>query len=164
MAKLSFSQAMEQVEAIDARYSKEAYHFVKEALDFTNKSLKKTGCKNGILQHISGKELLEGIRVYTLKQYGPMSRMLLAHWGVKKCEDFGEIVFNLVNLGIFGKTDGDSLEDFKKGYDFNEVFVKPFQPRLKKAPLVARKSRKNLKSKKNRPTQKDSPSSKTSNL
>ena len=164
MAKLSFYQAMEKVAAIDARYSIEAYQFVKEALDYTNKLLKKATLKSGTPQHITGKELLEGIRLYTLKQYGPMSKTLLEHWGVRQCEDFGHIVFNLVNLGVFGKTDQDHLDDFKNAYDFNEVFVKPFQPRLEKTVLAAHKTRKNLKNKKNRPNKKDSASSKASNL
>lgn len=164
MAKISFSQAMEQVAAIDNRYSVEAYLFIKEALDYTTKSLKKHVPKNGVPQHITGKELLEGIRLYTLKEYGPMGKTLLEFWGVQKCEDFGEIVFNLVNLGVFGKTENDTLDNFKNGYDFNEAFVKPFLPQLQKRSLTPAKTRKNLKNKKNRPTKKDSTSSKTSNL
>lgn len=164
MAKISFSQAMEQVAAIDSRYSVEAYLFIKEALDHTTKSLKKNILKNGTPQHITGKELLEGIRLYTLREYGPMGKTLLEFWGVQKCEDFGDIVFNLVNLGVFGKTEGDTLEDFKNGYDFNEVFVKPFLPQRQKRSLASAKTRKHLKNKKNRPTKKDSTSSKASNL
>ena len=38
------------------------------------------------------------------------------------------MVFNLIEAGIFGKTEEDSLEDFKNVYDFEEAFVKPFAP------------------------------------
>ena len=38
------------------------------------------------------------------------------------------MVFNLIGAGIFGKTEQDSIEDFKNVYDFEEAFVKPFAP------------------------------------
>ena len=38
------------------------------------------------------------------------------------------MVFNLIGAGIFGKTDEDSIDDFKAVYDFRDAFVKPFQP------------------------------------
>ena len=49
-------------------------------------------------------------------------------WGIHSCEDIGHMVFNLIGAGIFGKTDEDSIEDFKNVYDFQEAFVKPFAP------------------------------------
>ena len=79
---------------------------------------------------MSGQQLLEGIREFALRQYGPMAITVLDEWGVRRCEDFGEIVFNLVDHGhgLFGKTETDSREDFKGGYDFEEAFKKPFLP------------------------------------
>jgi uncharacterized repeat protein (TIGR04138 family) len=50
------------------------------------------------------------------------------HWNVNKCKDFGEIVFNLVEHGILGRTENDSLDDFDGGYSFNDAFVTPFLP------------------------------------
>jgi uncharacterized repeat protein (TIGR04138 family) len=164
MAKISFQQALEQIVVIDPRYSIEAYQFVKEALDFTTKLLKKQAAKNQAPQHISGQELLEGIRIYTLRQYGPMGKTLLEYWGLRQCEDFGQIVFNLVNLGIFGKTESDSLEDFKRGYDFDEAFVKPFLPEERRTSILTLKTRKNLKNKKARPNKKKDSASKTPKL
>ena len=49
-------------------------------------------------------------------------------WGVHSCEDIGNMVFNLIGAGVFGKTEEDSIEDFKNVYDFEEAFVKPFAP------------------------------------
>ncbi|MEZ5405144.1 MAG: hypothetical protein R3F23_02895 [Verrucomicrobiia bacterium] len=164
MAKISFQQALEQIVVLDSRYSIDAYQFIKEALDFTTKILKKNSSKNSAPQHISGQELLEGIRIYTLKQYGPMGKTLLEYWGLRQCEDFGQIVFNLVNLGVFGKTESDSLEDFKKGYDFDEAFVKPFLPEERRASIVTLKTRKNLKNKKVRSNKKKDNTSKAPKL
>jgi uncharacterized repeat protein (TIGR04138 family) len=77
---------------------------------------------------VSGHELLEGIRLYALQQFGPMARTVLEDWGIRACEDFGEIVFNMVEHKILSKTDDDSREHFKGGYDFRDAFEKPFIP------------------------------------
>ena len=73
-------------------------------------------------RHVNGQELLDGIRQYSQEQFGPMTRTVFNHWGVNTTEDFGHIVFNLVNAKLLGKTDQDSLDDFKNVYDFKETF------------------------------------------
>ena len=50
------------------------------------------------------------------------------NWGIRSCEDVGHMVFNLIGAGVFGKTEEDSIEDFKHVYDFEEAFVRPFAP------------------------------------
>jgi uncharacterized repeat protein (TIGR04138 family) len=78
--------------------------------------------------HVSGVELLEGIRDYALDRFGPMTLTLMNHWNIRKCRDFGDIVFNLVEHGILGRTENDTLEDFEGGYNFEEAFEQPFMP------------------------------------
>ncbi len=126
MQKNNFPEALDQIMAHDPRYDRDAYHFVREGLDFTVKLLKKT--PTGKDRHVSGPELLEGLRRHSILQFGPMAKTVLNYWGVKRCEDFAEIVFNLVEKGILGKTEQDTREDFKGGYDFDEAFVKPYLP------------------------------------
>ena len=63
-----------------------------------------------------------------------MALTVFFHWGVERCEDIGQMVFNLIGAGIFGKTEQDSLEDFKSVYTFHDAFVKPFQPATGSAP------------------------------
>lgn len=99
----------------DKRYKIDAYNFVMEALNYTVRKLQKT-------RHVSGKELLEGIKDYALAQFGPMAKTVFEHWGILSTEDFGNIVFNLVEARILSKTEQDSLDDFKNGYDFKQVF------------------------------------------
>ena len=82
----------------------------------------------------SGKELLEGIKAYALDEFGPMAYTVFSEWGVHGSQDFGEIVFNLVESGRLGKTENDSREDFKNGYLFEEAFLKPFEPQQPEAP------------------------------
>ena len=101
----------------DKRYDPESYSFVMSALAYTSKNLKRRG-------HVSGQELLDGIKDYALEQFGPMARIVFEHWGIKTTDDFGEIVFNMINAGILGKTDQDSKLDFNDRYDFKDVFDK----------------------------------------
>ncbi|HAM73729.1 MAG TPA: hypothetical protein DCM86_19005 [Verrucomicrobiales bacterium] len=122
----SLDEALDRITAKDPRYHREAYSFLREALDHTQRSV--TKANQGQTRHVSGQELLEGIRHYALSQYGPMALTLLQEWGVTRCEDFGELVFNLVEHGLLSKTDKDSREDFANGYDFETAFRKPFQP------------------------------------
>jgi len=97
--------------------------------------LKKQHHTQAAQRHVSGQELLEGLRRFALDQFGPMAKTVFDHWGVRRCEDFGEIVFNMVEKGILGKTDQDSREDFRGGFDFEEAFVKPFQPSARRDTL-----------------------------
>ncbi|XHR27343.1 MAG: Minf_1886 family protein [Chthoniobacteraceae bacterium] len=126
MQKTGFTEALEQAIAADPRYDKEAYLFLQDALDFTMKSRKKQ--KTELSRHVTGQELLEGVRQHALKEYGPMVTTVFEAWGIHRCDDFGEMVFNLIRVGIFGKTDSDTIDDFRNGYDFREAFVLPFLP------------------------------------
>lgn len=140
MKKIGFSEAVAKIMARDNRYDAEAYSFVRDALDFTIKLRRKGGGRDddragreiteGARQasNVSGQELLQGIRQYALKEFGPMVMTVLAYWGIHKCDDVGEIVFNLIGEGIFGKSEHDSINDFKNGFDFKEAFVAPFVP------------------------------------
>ncbi len=127
-----FSQVVDLVLKDDSRYGKGAYYFVRKALDYTVKNLK--GDEERTSNHVSGQELLEGIRKYALDQYGPLALTVLTNWNVRKCSDFGDIVFNLVDFGVLGKTEQDQREDFLNGYDFKEVFLQPFRPKSRRIP------------------------------
>lgn len=113
----------------DGRFDRKAYDFVRLGLDHTVKEIKKKdGVRTGRSRHVTGPELLEGLRVYALEQYGPLAKTVLNSWGIKACKDFGEIVFNLIEYNAFSKTDNDRKEDFSDLYSFEDAFVKPFQP------------------------------------
>jgi len=128
MHKQDFAEAVSEIRKADPRYDRDAYLFVREGLDFTLKSLKKHQQTNPVHRHVTGQELLTGLRQYALDQFGPMAKTVLDYWGVRRCEDFGEIVFNMVDKGVLGKTDEDSRADFRNGFDFDEAFVHPYRP------------------------------------
>jgi uncharacterized repeat protein (TIGR04138 family) len=111
----SFEQRLRAVVEADRRYDLNAYRFVYEALDYT---LKTIGCK----RHVSGRELLEGIRNLALEQFGGLAPAVFENWGLKRTCDFGNIVFNLVEAGLMSRSENDSPADFDDVYDFREAF------------------------------------------
>ncbi|HZF00749.1 MAG TPA: Minf_1886 family protein [Methylomirabilota bacterium] len=129
MQEINFDATLENILAKDSRYSHEAYMFVRESLDFTQKIIGKEN--RGTVRHVSGQELLDGIRQFALQQFGPMVITVFEEWGVKSCRDFGEIVFNMVEANLLAKTDKDTRDDFQNGYDFTDAFRKPFWPQDK---------------------------------
>ena len=131
MQEVDFDTLIEEVLARDPRYPREAYLFLRDALEHTQKLVAKQA--KGVVRHVSGGELLQGIREYALEQFGPMALALFDEWGIHAGEDFGNLVFNLVGAGLLGKTDQDTLEDFRGVYDFDDAFRKPFLPPSKLA-------------------------------
>ncbi len=125
-----FAQSVQRAVERDARYCPEAYDLVRLALNQAAEMFRKDQDD----QHVSGQELLEGFRRFVLKEFGPMSLTTLNQWGLREGLDVGHIVYNLIETGYFGKNDGDSLEDFAGGYDFDTAFTEPFLPRAKSAP------------------------------
>ena len=126
MQKIGFAEALESIVANNPRYHRDGYIFLRDALDFTTKQQKKV--KGVSVRHVSGPELLDGVRQYALKEFGPMVMTVFDSWGIHSSEDVGHMVFNLIGAGIFGKTEADSIKDFKNVYDFKEAFVRPFAP------------------------------------
>ena len=126
MQEINFEETVEKILAHDPRYARDAYFFLREALDFTQKLIGKEN--RGKVRHVTGTELLDGLRQYALAQYGPMTATVFAEWGVRECKDFGEIVFSMVEIGLLAKTETDSREEFQTGYGFVDAFQKPFWP------------------------------------
>ena len=132
MQKIGFAETLQSVLANDPRYQRDGYIFLRDALDFTTKQQKKI--KGVSVRHVTGPELLDGVRQYALKEFGPMVMTVFDSWGIHSCEDIGHMVFNLIAAGVFGKTDEDSIKDFKNVYNFEEAFVTPFAPAKPESP------------------------------
>lgn len=129
MQDLDFNEVVELICKEDPRYDRKAYTFIRQGLDHTVKELKKKeAAKAGRSQHVTGAELLDGLRVYALDQFGPLAKTVLNSWGIKRCGDFGELVFNLIEYNVFSKTENDRREDFVELYSFDDAFVKPYLP------------------------------------
>ena len=112
----------------DERYSAQAYYFIFDALDFTIQRM-------GKVRHVTGKELLEGIRMYATEHFGFLARTVLEEWGVRATGDFGNVVFNLVEAGLLSRTDKDTREVFENVYDFSSAFEEEFRRSLENVSL-----------------------------
>jgi uncharacterized repeat protein (TIGR04138 family) len=132
----------------DRRYTLDAYLFVLEALTFAQESLgmghepesgdlepmpveepaakprSRRRSRRQPERHVSGQELCEAARRYGLQQYGFLAPTVLATWGIRRTEDFGEIVFNMIEIGQMRKTKADKREDFHGVYDFDDAFAR----------------------------------------
>lgn len=116
---------LNRIVSADPRYSRDAYVFVLEALQYTRKQINAPG-------HVTGQQLLMGIKDLALQRYGPMAKMVFEHWGVRATIDFGNIVINMVSENLLSKTPEDKLEDFENVYDFDDVFVKEYKLKFDK--------------------------------
>jgi len=110
-----FYDLVEEICRQDKRYKPDAYEFVLQGLGFTQKKLKKTA-------HVSGVQLASGLRDYAINQYGALASRVLSYWGINQTQDFGNIVFNMIEKKLLSKTKEDSLLDFYAVYDFKKAF------------------------------------------
>ncbi len=122
MAKSEFEDLITQLrQLLGRRYAEAAYLFVLEALDYSVFLLGKRRLQ-GEDRHLTVAELLEGIRAYAAEEFGPLAPYAFRSWGVRSTEDFGEIVFQLCQIGILNRREEDRLEDFVGAFDFSEAF------------------------------------------
>ncbi|MDA3925623.1 MAG: hypothetical protein PF904_13070 [Kiritimatiellae bacterium] len=109
----------------DRRFSVNSYFFIMDALTVASKQINKKEPDHS--HHLSGAELSNGIKDYALKRFGCMSYTVMDLWGLNKTADFGAIVYNLIAVGLLGKSGDDSIDDFNDIFDFKDMFLKPFE-------------------------------------
>ena len=104
-------------------YPIEAFSFVREGLSYTAQHLHENPEElSEAERHISGQQLCLGLRDFAIEKYGLLVAVVLDHWQVCRTDDFGRIVYAMVEAGLMSKTPSDSLADFREVYDFGEVF------------------------------------------
>ena len=125
------------------KYAFDAYFFVFEALNYAHKTLGLGQVDSDSIdmeedtsdvdeaqaaeRHLTGQQLCEAIRLYALEQYGYMAKCVLNNWGIEKTDDFGEIVFNLIDADQMRKTPDDKREDFNDNFDFDVGLCQSFK-------------------------------------
>ena len=107
--------ALAELRKRDGKYNERAYVFVLAALEFAQTRLPAR-------RHLNGGELAWACRDFALEQFGMLAFTVLTHWGIEATEDFGQIVFMLIELGLLARQPTDKLEDFEHVYDFADVF------------------------------------------
>lgn len=113
----------------DGRYSPEAFRFLGEALEHAVRLAGKEGAE-GVSKHVTGREVLAGLRAYALEVFGPLAAQVWRSWGVRDTMDWGRIVFLMVDAGLLKRQDTDTIDDFADGFDFDDAFVANYSPSL----------------------------------
>lgn len=113
----------------DGRYAPDAFQFLFESLDH---AIRLAGRENteGTDRHVSGQELLAGMRAHAIEIFGPLAGAVWRAWGIRDTLDWGRIVFLLVEEGLLNRQETDSIEDFRQGFDFDEAFVASYRPTI----------------------------------
>ncbi len=130
----------------DPRFPLDAYLFVREALSFAADELNlgspqyeepvleiedEAADDEGIVErHLTGQELCEAIRQYAINQFGYMAQVVLRNWGIFSTGDFGDIVYNMIDVGLMKKSPQDCRTHFDDVYDFDEVFDRQFRMKM----------------------------------
>lgn len=99
----------------ESHYDELAYLFLLESVEYLQSRLP-------VRRHVSGPELARACRDYALDQYGLLARQVLEHWGVRRTEDIGRIVYALVGVGLLVTRPEDREEDFRDVFPFDEAF------------------------------------------
>lgn len=124
-------EKIQNVRRRDRRFSRNAYYFVLDALDYTMSHLGREQM-SGEERHVGGRELLGGIREFAADQFGPMAALVFERWGIRGPADFGEIVFNLIDAELLSRRPTDSRLDFVDGTDFRETFASKHREALER--------------------------------
>jgi uncharacterized repeat protein (TIGR04138 family) len=135
-----FHAGLAEVVTRDPRFAYEAYEFLFHALHHTQKMLGREPPEGeaGALaaeskHHVKGQELLQGVRDLALREFGLMARTVFRQWGIQRTDDFGDMVFNLVEAGLMSKTDEDNRADFHDVYDLDQALVQGYRIQLDEA-------------------------------
>lgn len=110
----------------EPRHPREAYLFVFAGLARAQQMRSAEVGADGGRHHVRGPELLEALRDQALDEFGPLARRVLSEWNIRRTEDFGHLVFNLIGAGLLSATPEDSPVDFADGYEFTSAFADPF--------------------------------------
>ena len=133
----TYQARLAEVVQRDPRYAYEAYEFLFAALSHTQQLLGRVPADDGTVPgpqyHVSGRELLHGVRDLALREFGFMARVVFRLWGINRTDDFGEIVFNLVEESLMSKTEQDSRADFQNVFDLDQALVQDFHIDLDEA-------------------------------
>jgi uncharacterized repeat protein (TIGR04138 family) len=105
-------------------YPIEAFEFVRDGLGYTVSRIhEQPESMPQLSRHVSGQQLCLGLRDHALDRWGMMAATVLHSWNIHRTDDFGRIVFAMIEHGVMSKTPQDSLADFRGVFDFGEAFA-----------------------------------------
>ncbi len=125
------SQRQEDWDAIRTRaavFPEEAYAFVREGLSHTVRLIhgdvqRDSGRIPEDRFHVSGQQLCMGLRDMAIERYGMLARTVLNKWGVRRTDDFGVMVYSMIDREELRSSERDCFDDFCGVFDFEESFA-----------------------------------------
>ena len=126
MRKNQFEDAVVAIQQKDPRFKPDAYFFLRDSLEHTVKTMR----KDELIEHshVTGRELLDGMKEFAIEEFGSMSLPVLESWGIHSGRDVGAMVYNLIKEEAFGKSEEDHPNDFEGWLEFDAAFVEPYRP------------------------------------
>lgn len=134
VATTQSSSATDALEIRHPAYPPAAFRFVLEGLSFTTERAfgqyasqcggpsASEGLPLPDMHHVSGQQLCMGLREFAIDRFGMMAPCVLRHWNIARTEDFGRIVYALIDSGRLTKSAEDSIDDFHSVFEFDEAF------------------------------------------
>jgi uncharacterized repeat protein (TIGR04138 family) len=120
MHELQFSaDVLNRIRAKDDNYHERAYLFMLASIEYLQSQFE-------VRRHVTGSELSWACRDFAVRQFGLLAEPVLDHWGIRRTDDFGRIVYNLVSVGLLSTQPGDRESDFAAVYNFSEAFGEPY--------------------------------------
>lgn len=125
---------LEALAAADGRYAYEAYEFLCHALMHTQERLGRLPVSEeegseptAPHRHVTGQELMEGVRCLAADYFGMMTPVVFRLWGIHSTSDFGKMVYRLIDAHFWNCSPSDRIEDFDDCFDFQRAFVDDFE-------------------------------------
>jgi uncharacterized repeat protein (TIGR04138 family) len=113
-------EVLERIRRQGEPYDERAFLFMLASIEYLQTRLPER-------RHVTGPELTLACRDFALEQYGLLARTVLEHWGIRGTEDFGRIVYTLVEVGLLVTQPGDRVEDFHGVYGFEKAFDQGYE-------------------------------------
>ena len=120
MPELAFRDGlMDQIRLREPRFHERGYLFVLAALEYAQ-------ARRSERRHISGADLAYAVRDLAIERFGVLAREVLEHWGIRRTEDVGDVVFALVDSELLAAQPQDTRDDFVAVYDFDVAFARDY--------------------------------------
>lgn len=85
-------------------------------------AIEQAGGLDRLNRNVSGADLCWALRNLAVQKWSMLAPLVLGRWGITKTDDFGRIVFALVEHGHLQKEERDSPNDFVDVFDFRTSF------------------------------------------
>jgi uncharacterized repeat protein (TIGR04138 family) len=114
----------------DPRYPLEAYEFVCDTVEFTQQMLGRAPREEDDPDtdyHVTGGELVRGACELAVQEFGLMAPVVFKMWNIRRTDDVGNIVFNLIRAEQLSQSDRDDPDDFRDLFDIPKALADGFQ-------------------------------------